>query len=51
MLNRKQEFYEMFLFGFVLFGAIIASVNEFYNELSSILDMIEYFKLDEKIGL
>ena len=27
------------------------SINEFYNELSSILDMIEYFKLDEKIGL
>lgn len=27
------------------------SINEFYNELSSILKMVEYFKLDEKIGL
>ena len=27
------------------------SINEFYNELSSILNMVDYFKLDEKIGL
>lgn len=27
------------------------SINEFYNELSSIYKMIEYFKLDEKTGL
>ncbi len=27
------------------------SINNFYNELSSIIKMIEYFKLDEKTGL
>ena len=27
------------------------SINECYNELSSIYKMIEYFKLDEKTGL
>ena len=27
------------------------SINDFYNELSSILKMIEYFKLDEKTGI
>ncbi len=26
-------------------------INAFYNEISSILRMVEYFKLDEKIGL
>lgn len=26
------------------------SINEFYNELSSIFDLIEFFKLDEKTG-
>ena len=27
------------------------SINGFYNELSSIYNMVEYFKLDQKIGL
>lgn len=27
------------------------SINGFYNELSSIYNMVEYFKLDEKIGI
>ena len=27
------------------------SINDFYNEISSILSMIEYFKFDEKTGL
>lgn len=38
------------------FGSLFKSLNnlsniEFFNELMSILDMIDYFKLDEKIGL
>lgn len=27
------------------------AVNQFYNELVSIYSMIDYFKLDEKVGL
>ena len=27
------------------------AVNQFYNELASIYSMIDYFKLDEKVGL
>ena len=27
------------------------SINDFYNEISSILKMVDYFKLDEKTGL
>ncbi len=38
------------------FGSLFKSLNdsknvEFFNELMSVLDMIDYFKLDEKIGL
>ena len=38
------------------FGSLFKSLDdpkniEFFNELMSILDMIDYFKLDEKIGL
>lgn len=29
----------------------IKSINDFYNELSSIFELAEYFKLDEKTGL
>lgn len=41
----------LFEFG-SLFKAIDASKNiGFFNEIFSILDMIDYFKLDKKIGL